>query len=460
MSEDVKSLKDEAGNEGGFFEKFFKLSANGTNVRTEIIAGITTFLTMSYIIIVNPLVVADTGMPIPSVMIATCLSAAFATMMMGLLANYPFALAPGMGLNAYFAMVVTMNPNITWETALGAVFISGVVFFILSLVKFREMIIDAVPQCMKDAIPAGIGLFIAIIGMKNAGIVEIIGSGSDALLTLGSFGDKSTLLAGIGLLLTSVLLALKFRGAILVGILLTALIGGFPFFGLTQWTGKIMELPSFADWSLVLGKLNIVDAMGLGLFSVIFVFLMVDMFDTIGTLIGVSGQGNFLKDGKLERVNEALISDSVGTMVGAVFGTPTVTSYIESAAGVAAGGRTGLTAVVVSILFVIALLFGPVVGMIPGAATAPALIIVGSMMMSSVTKIDWSDFSLSIPAFLTIVAMPFTSSIANGIAFGFISYSIIGLFTGKAKEVHWLTYVLAGAFVLKFVLQAMGYLVI
>jgi len=313
---------------------------------------------------------------------------------------------------------------------------------------------------MKDAIPAGIGLFIAIIGMKNAGIVEIIGSGSDALLTLGSFGDKSTLLAGIGLLLTSVLLALKFRGAILVGILLTALIGGLPFFGLTQWTGKIMELPSFADWSLVLGKLNIVDAMGLGLFSVIFVFLMVDMFDTIGTLIGVSGQGNFLKDGKLERVNEALISDSVGTMVGAVFGTPTVTSYIESAAGVAAGGRTGLTAVVVSILFVIALLFGPVVGMIPGAATAPALIIVGSMMMSSVTKIDWSDFSLSIPAFLTIVAMPFTSSIANGIAFGFISYSIIGLFTGKAKEVHWLTYVLAGAFVLKFVLQAMGYLVI
>jgi AGZA family xanthine/uracil permease-like MFS transporter len=456
VSKDVKKNEETE----GFLSTFFKFPENGTNLRTEIVAGITTFLTMSYIIIVNPLVVSSTGMPIPAVMIATCLSAAFATLMMGLTANYPFALAPGMGLNAYFAMVVTMNPDITWETALGAVFISGIVFIILSLIKFREMIIEAVPQCMKDAIPAGIGLFIAIIGFKNAGIVEIVGSGQDAVLTLGSFGDKATLLAGIGLLITSILLALKVRGAILLGILLTTVIGGLPLFGLTQWSGKLVEMPAFSDWFQIVGKMDVAGALSLGLFSVIFVFLMVDMFDTIGTLIGVAGQGGFLKDGKLERATPALLSDAVGTVVGAFFGTPTVTSYIESASGVAAGGRTGFTAVVVSILFLISLFFGPLVGMIPGAATAPALIIVGAMMMASVKRVDWSDFGQSIPAFLTIALMPFTSSIANGIAFGFIAYSVIQVFAGKAKNVHWLTYIIAATFIAKFILQARGYLVI
>lgn len=443
-------------------EKFFKLKENNTNVRTEILAGLTTFMTMAYIIVVNPSIISDIekvmpgkGMPFDGVMIATILSAAFATLLMGIIANYPFALAPGMGLNAYFTYAVVLKMGYSWQTALGAVFISGVVFLILTLAKVREAIIDAVPLSVRYAISAGIGLFIAFIGMKNAGIIV---ADPATYLALGKITAGPALLAMIGLLFTGILLARKVNGGILWGILGTTVIGAlfFPEFSYIRetlfkpWTW--MAMPNWADFGKIAFKADIRGAMGIGLINIIFAFLFVDMFDTVGTLIGISDRAGFLdKNGKLERGTQALMADAIGTIAGAGLGTPTVTSYVESAAGVAYGGRTGLTAVTVAGLFLASLFLSPLFKIIPGAATAPALIVVGALMISHVGRIAWDDFSEALPAFIAMVAMPFTFSIANGIALAFVLYPIIKLASGKGKDVHPLAYILGALFVLKFI---------
>ncbi len=442
--------------------RYFRFAENRTDLRTEIIAGLTTFMTMAYIIVVNPGILAEAfesslgggGDYFGAIMIATILSTAFTTIFMGLYANYPFALAPGMGLNAYFAYVVATNPDITASTVLGAVMISGIVFLILTLIGARQMIVTAIPSVIKRSIPVGIGLFIALIGLKGAGIVQIV-DGNLLLgdLTVNRGGDVSPVLSIIGIAIISLLLVRKVKGAIFIGIIITALIGAIPYFGQSHLpSGSWIGVPAWGDWtSLVLGKLDVLGALNLGLFTVIFAFLFVDMFDTLGTLIGVADQGGFLDEkGELPRIDKAMLVDSVGTIVGSVFGTSTVTSYIESAAGVAAGGRTGFTAVVVGILFILALFFQPILSVIPAAATYPALVIVGIMMMKGVTRIKWDDYLEAIPAFLAIVTMPLTSSIANGIAVAFVSYSFLMLVSGQGKKVHWLVYLLSVLFILRF----------
>ncbi|MBO8126276.1 MAG: NCS2 family permease [Firmicutes bacterium] len=426
-------------------EKLFKLSENKTDVRTEIVAGLTTFMTMAYIIFVNPSIVSATGMPFNAVLMATCFSAALATLFMALLANYPFALAPGMGLNAYFTYSVVLGMGVSWQTALGAVFISGIVFLILTVSKIREMIIDAIPSPLKLAISAGIGLFIAFIGLQNAGIIV---DNPATLVGLGDLSQPTPLLAVIGVVITAVMLARGVNGAILLGIIVTTIVGFF--FGVTKVPEGFIAFPHFEDWAPVFGKLDIGGALSLGLFNIIFAFLFVDMFDTIGTLVGVSEKGGFLKDGKLPRASKALLADSLGTVAGSIFGTPTVTTYVESASGVAAGGRTGLTGLTVSVMFLLALFFSPLIGIVPAAATAPALIIVGSMMITSIVKINWQDFSDAIPAFLGIITMPLSYSIATGIAVAFALYPFIKLFAGKGKEVNWLVWVLSILFIIRF----------
>ena len=432
--------------EDGFLERTFHLRERGTDVRTEVVAGITTFMTMAYIIFVNPSIVQETGMPFAAVMYATIASTVFATVLMAFLANYPFALAPGMGLNAYFTYSVVLGMGMPWETALGAVFISGVVFVVLTFTKVREAIIDAVPSTLKNAIGAGIGLFIAFIGFKSA---EFSIADPATFLGIGNLSNPVPIVAAIGLFVTAVLLARGVKGGILWGILMSTVVG-LPF-GVTQMPQGIIQWPSLSLWSPVLFKLDIRGALSLGILDIVFAFLFVDMFDTVGTLIGVSARGGFLDEkGRLPRAERALLSDAIGTIAGSFFGTPTVTTYVESASGVAAGGRTGLTALVTAGMFFLSLFFLPVVSVVPAAATAPALIVVGAMMMGAMVNIDWNDMSEAIPALVTAVAMPFTFSIANGIAFGFISYAAIKLFTGKSKDVHWLVYLLAVLFVVRF----------
>lgn len=428
-------------------ERLFHLEEAGTTWKREVVGGLTTFMTMAYIIFVNPSLVSTTGMPFEAVVMATIFSAAFATLLMAFLTNYPFALAPGMGLNAYFAFTVVGSMGIPWQTALGAVFLSGAVFVILTLSRVREMIIDAVPMTLKKAIGAGIGLFIALIGLSNAGIVV---ANPDTMVALGILADPHTLLAIIGLAVTGLLLARRVPGAILVGILVTTVIGIF--MGVTPRPEGLFRWPSLATWAPVLGQLDIMGAVRLGFLEIIFAFLFVDLFDTVGTLIGVSSQGGFLDEkGNLPRANRALMADAVGTMAGAVFGTPTVTSYVESASGVAAGARTGLAGVVVAAGFLLSLFFMPIIAIVPAAATAPALVVVGAMMIRQVEGIRWEEISEALPAFITIVAMPFTYSIATGIALGFILYPFLKLVMGKGREVHWLTYLLGVLFILRFV---------
>lgn len=429
-------------------EKFFKLKENGTTVQTELAAGLTTFMTMAYIIVVNPGIVSETGMPFDGVMIATIISAAFATLLMGLLANYPFALAPAMGLNAYFAYTIVLGKGYSWQVALGAVFISGVVFLILTVIKLREMIIDAVPQSLRYAISAGIGLFIAFIGLKNAGIVV---SNPATFVALGKLTEGATLLAIIGLLITGILLALKVRGGILLGIIITALIGGLPYFGITSAPQGIVDLPNWNALGRIFLKMDLRGALSLGFLEIIFAFLFVDLFDTVGTLIGVSEKAGFMKNGKLERGTEAMFSDAVGTIVGAGLGTPTVTTYVESAAGVAYGGRTGLTAVTVAVLFLLSLFLTPLAKAIPMVATAPALIVVGVMMIGNIGKINWDDFSEALPAFIAMIVMPLTYSVANGIAMAFILYPLVKLASGKGRQVHTIGYILCVLFIAKFI---------
>lgn len=439
-------------------EKMFKLKEHGTTVRTELSAALATFMTMAYIIFVNPSILAAAGMDVPAVTAATCIAAAVATIIMGLYANYPIALAPGMGLNAYFAF--TAVPYITeklkdkgldlthtaWQVALAAVFVSGAFFLLITFFKIREKIVNGIPDTIKYATACGIGLFIAFIGLKGAGLVVK----SDATaVTLGKLSEPATLLAIGGIMLTALLMVRKVKGAILIGIVATTVVGML--LGYTDLPKEVISTPSFSATFL---KMDFTGLLAVGILDVIFVFLFVDMFDTIGTLIGVGEQGGFIKNGKLPRASQAMTADAVGTMVGAVCGTSTVTSYIESGAGIAEGGKTGLTSLFVGMFFLLALFFTPIAGIIPAYATAPALIIVGILMAGNVAKIKWNDLSDAIPAFFTLLMMPLTYSIATGLTLGFILYPLCKLFAGKTKEVSILVWILAVLFVIRFAFLA------
>ncbi|WP_372053617.1 NCS2 family permease [Tistrella mobilis] len=422
---------------------YFQLDQLGTTVRREVVAGVTTFLTMAYIIFVNPVILANTGMDQGSVFVATCVAAAVGSLIMGLYANYPVALAPGMGLNAFFTFTVVMEMGYTWNQALGAVFISGVVFFILALLKVREYIINSIPMTLKLSISAGIGLFLAIIALENA---KVIVDHPATLLTLGDIGQPTVLLAALGFFVICALHYRNITGSIIIGILLVTILSIL--LGLNQAQGIVSAPPSIAPTFF---QLDIAGALEAGMFGVIFAFLFVDMFDTAGTLVGVAHRGGLLdKDGKLPRIGKALLADSSATMVGAIFGTSTVTSYIESASGINAGGRSGLTAVVVAILFLVALFFSPLAGSVPAYATAPALLFVALLMARGLAELDWDDMTEVAPGVLAAISMPLTYSIANGIALGFISYAAIKLLAGRAREVSIAVWVLAVVFVLKF----------
>lgn len=450
-------------------EKLFRLQENNTDVRTEIIAGITTFITMAYILIVNPITLTAggaTGMDFNAVFVATALGAGIVTIAMGLLVNFPIALAPGMGLNAYFAAVIlSSGGKITWPIALGAVFISGIIFLLLTVTKIRQMMLDAVPKSLRAAVTVGIGLFITIIGFKNSGLLTAfyIGkdpaaslhhiSGFDWLLQLGNFvEDKHVLLTVIGLLLTSVLLAMRVPAAILLGIIITTIIG-IPM-GITNLAslGNAHWIPDFSN--LAIGKLDIAGALNAGILTIVFTFTFVELFDTFGTLTGTAAKAGLLDkpDGK-ERIGRAMLVDAGGVSLGALLGTSTITAYIESAAGVAQGGRTGLTSVTTGVLFLLALFLAPLALLVPGEATAAALIIVGVLMMGAVRDIEWEEFVYSIPSFLTIVIMPFTYSIANGISFGILFYVILALahnLVGGKHKIHWLMWALSALILVRF----------
>lgn len=426
-------------------EKYFKLSEHNTNVKTEVIAGITTFMTMGYIIMVNPGILSATGMDFGALITATCLSTAIATIFMALYANYPFALAPGMGLNAFFAFTVVLGMGISWETALAAVFIDGVIFLLLTLVTAREAIFNAIPMNLKLATSVGIGLFIAFIGFTQAGIVV---ANEATYVALGDFHDPKVLLSVFGLIVAGLLLARGIKGALLISILVTSLVGMAS--GIVPWPEGIVSPPP--SLSPILFKMDFKTAFNFGLIPIIFTFTFVDMFDTMGTLVGVASKANMLdKEGRLPRINRALAVDAVGTMAGAALGTSTVTTYVESASGVAEGGKTGLTALVTGVLFLLALFFSPIVAAIPGQATAPALILVGLFMMEPVLRIDLSDYTEAIPAFLTIILMPLTYSIAEGLVMGVLSYVVIKLVSGRYKEVSPVMFILAVFFVIRFI---------
>lgn len=429
----------------GFFEKQFKLKENNTDVKTEIMAGITTFMTMGYILAVNPDMLSLTGMDKGGVFTATAISAMIATLIMAFYANYPFALASGMGLNAFFAFTIVLGDGHTWQFALTAVFLEGIIFLILSLFKIREAIFDAIPANLKKSVSVGIGLFIALIGLSSSGIAV---QGDGVILALGNLKSPEALLTLIGLLITGVLLIKNVKGALLIGIVTTTIIG-IPM-GVTMLpeSGNYITLPP--SMKNVMFQFEWENILTWDMLLIVFTFLFVDVFDTVGTLIGVSSKAGMLdEDGKLPKVSQALFADAVGTVAGACLGTSTVTTFVESASGVADGGRTGLTALSTAVMFGLALFFAPIFGMVPGSATAPALILVGLFMMSSIKDVDFTDFTEAIPAFLTIIMMPFAYSIAEGIVFGMVSYVLLKLFTGKGKEVSALMYVLALLFVLK-----------
>ena len=429
---------------GKALERLFKLSENNTTIKTELAAGLTTFLTMAYIIFVNPQILSEAGVPFSGALFATCLSAAVGSLMMGLLANYPFALAPGMGLNAYFTYTVVKTMGYDWRVAMGAVFISGVAFLILTLARIRAMIVDAIPMTMKTSVAAGIGLFIAFIGLKNAGVIV---SSPATFVTLGHVTSKPALLALGGLIITAALMARGYKTAIIIGVFLVT-VAAIPL-NLSKLPAGALQTP---DLSSTFMKLDVVGALRLGALDVIFIFLFVDLFDTIGSLMGLGRQAGYLTpEGKMPRVNRALFADAIATIAGSVFGTSTVVTYIESATGVSEGGRTGLTAVTVAALFILAMFFAPVAGAIPPIATAPALIIVGAVMIGAVTSIKWEDMTEAIPAFLTMLAMPLTFSIANGLALGFIFYPLLKVLTGRWREANPLVYILAGLFMLRYV---------
>lgn len=435
-------------------DRFFNLKNLNTDIRTEVIAGITTFMAMAYIIFVNPAMISQTGMDFGAAVMATCISAGIATIMMGLYANYPIAAAPGMGENAFFTYTVCLTMGISWQVALGCVFIEGIIFIVLTLTRIREAIINAIPASIRYGTACGIGLLIAFVGLIDAGLIV---SHPATLVTFGDILSAPAMLALFGLILTGVLIIKNIKGAVLWAILITAVVG-VPL-EIVKYQGLVSMPPSIAPTFF---KMDLAGALNLGLVSVVFIFLFMDVFDTVGTLAGVAEMGGFMKQGKLPRVGRAMMTDAVGTCVGAACGTPTVTSYIESAAGIASGGKSGLAAVVTGLIFFASLFFYPLVKVIGGGyqlpsgailhpVTAPALIIVGAMMLKTITKIDWDDYSESIPAFIVIVMMPLTFSIATGIALGFITYAAFKLFTGQAKKVSWVVYLLAALFILRFV---------
>jgi len=434
-------------------DRFFQISESGSTLGTEIRAGGVTFLTASYIIFVQPAILSQTGMDFGAVMTATCLSAALGCLIMGLWANYPIALAPGMGINFYFTYTVVLGQGISWQVALGAVFLSGVLLILLTVLRFREVIINSIPADLKVGIAVGIGLFVTFIGFVQGGLVT---AHPGTLVQLGSLNSLPALFTLGGVVLIATLLQRKVTGAILIG-MVTACLLGLPL-GLVEYHGLISSPPSLSP---TLFQLDLKGALDLGFITIAGVFLFVDLFDTAGTLVGIGHQGGFLKEGRLPRATRALMPDSVGTTAGALLGTSTVTCYIESAAGVAEGGRTGLASVVTAFFFLLALLFSPLAQMVGGGfplneevtlypITAPVLIIVGAMMASNVTRIDWKQWDEALPAFLVLVGMPLTYSIADGMALGFLSYPLLKILCGKARQVHWCMYLIALLFVLRY----------
>lgn len=423
-------------------ERLFHLQENQTTVRRELLAGLTTFMTMGYVVVVNPRILSEAGMPVEGVLFATCISAAIATLIMGLWANYPIALAPGMSLNAYFTYSIVLGRGVPWQTALGVVLLSGLVFLLLTLTNVREQIVNGIPECLKHGTAAGIGLFIAFVGFRNA---KIIVANPATFVGLGKISDPQVLLAALGVILIAILVVRRVGSAILVGIVAITL-AGIPL-GLAHWPAHLFSLPHPSG---TLFKLDLRAATKIGFAELIFVFFFVDLFDNVGTLVGVCEQGGFLRNGKLPRASRALLADAIGTIVGALSGTSTVTSYIESAAGVAAGARTGLGNIMIAALFCVAMFCAPLVAAIPSYATSPALILVGALMCGSVAKVRWDDFSEAVPAFLTLVATPLTFSIATGLSLGLLSFTFLKLFTGKYREISPLIWVLSVLFLLRY----------
>ena len=435
-------MESNSNNGNGQLDRLFHIKQHNTSVRTEVLAGFTTFLAMCYIIIVNPSILAMTGMDQGAVFVATCLAAALGCLVMGLVANYPIALAPGMGLNTYFTFSVCMGMGVPWQTALAAVFVSGLVFLFVSLFKFREAMINAIPMSLKLAIAGGIGLFLALIALKSSGVVI---ANEPTLIKMGDLSSASVLFAALGFLLIVVMHHFKVRGAIIISILAITMLSTLT--GHNEFKGVFGEIPSLAPTFMQMDFEGLFTASMIG---VIFVFFLVDLFDSTGTLVGVSQRAGLLVDGKLPRLKRALMADSSAIIVGAALGTSSTTPYIESASGVAAGGRTGLTAVVIAVLFLLALFLFPLAQSVPAYATAPALLYVGVLMVHGITGIDWDDITEAVPAFLTMTFMPFTYSIADGIAIGFISYALVKLLTGKAKAVPYMVWIIAIVWAIKF----------
>lgn len=425
-------------------EEYFDFQGLGTTWRIELLAGLTTFVTMAYIVFVNPAILHDAGMPVRAVTFATCLAAAFGSFLMGVVARYPIALAPGMGLNAYFTYTVVKGMGVPWQAALGAVFLSGVIFLILTLVGIRQMILATIPFELYSAVSAGVGLFIAFIGLRNAGIIV---AHPATILGLGNFRSPSVMLACFGLCLTAVLLARGTKAAILLGIVVTTVLAF-----VTGQSQSHLATDLHSSLTATFFQLDVRSTLSYGFVEIVFVFLFVDFFDNVGTLVAVGKKAGLIEDRShaIPRLNQIFLADSVATIFSSLAGTSTVVSYVESAAGVSAGGRSGVTAVVVGLLFLLSLLATPVLGLIPSSATAPALIVVGSMMMVGVVDINWLDPLVAIPAFLTIIMIPLTFSIANGLAFGFIAYAVLKLGAGQGRQVHWLVYLLAALFIIRF----------
>lgn len=424
-------------------ERYFRLKENQTTIRREFLGGLTTFITMAYIVVVNPQILSKAGMPVDGVVFATCISAAAATLVMGLYANYPIALAPGMSLNAYFTYVVCLQMHVPWRTALGVIFLSGVVFLILTVTRIREQIVNGIPNCLKHSTAGGIGMFIAFVGLRNANLVV---ANPATFVSLGSSRNHEAQLACLGLAIMLILMTRKITGAILIGVLATTLVGILR--GMSSWPSAVFSWPHpSATWL----QLDLRGALHLGLLEIIFVFLFVDLFDNVGTLVGVCEQGGFVKDGKIPRVGRALVSDAVGTIFGALTGTSTVTSYIESAAGVAAGARTGLSNIFVAALFLMAAFFAPLAAAIPGYATAPALMVVGALMTESIGRVEWTEFTEAVPAFVTLLATPLTFSIATGLSLGLISYTLVKVAAGKFREVSPVIWILTVLFIFRYV---------
>jgi adenine/guanine/hypoxanthine permease len=425
-------------------EHYFSFSIHATNWRTEILAGITTFITMAYIIFVNPAILSETGMPLAAVTTSTCLCAAFGSIMMGALANYPLALAPGMGLNAYFTYTVVKGMGVHWQTALGAVFLSGVIFLLLTIGGIRQRLLSAIPHELHAAVAGGIGLFIAFIGLINSGIIV---RSPATTVTLGNLHDHGTQLAIFGILLIAILQAYRVKASMLIGVLGTLALGIL--LHQVKYTPSTFNPIAIRDTAF---QLDIRGALRMNALEIIFVFLFVDLFDNIGTLVAVTDRAGLIApDHTIPRLDKIFFADATSTVVGALAGTSTVTSYIESSAGVAAGGRTGVTAITTGILFLLAIFVAPIVGAIPDFATAPALILVGALMVAGAARIDWDEPRVAIPSFLTLITIPLTYSIATGLSFGIISFATLELATGRARRQHWMLYLLAALFLLRFI---------